>query len=100
MITHVVMLKFKTENKSANIASAVEQLRAMVGRVPSLRSLDTGVHCLPSGARAQDLALITRFDDVAGLSAYAEHPVHVAVKTFLAGVVEASYVVDFESSPA
>ena len=100
MITHVVMFKFKAENKASNIASALEQLRGMVGRVPSLRSLEAGVHCAPSGARSQDLALVTRFVDLAGLSAYAEHPVHVEVKTFLAGVVEASYVVDFESAPA
>lgn len=97
MITHVVLFKFKDENKSTNIATAVRRLEAMVGRVPSLRALEVGPHGAPS-ARSLDLALVTRFDDNAGLSAYADDPFHVEVKKFLAGVLETSYVVDFESS--
>ena len=96
MITHVVLFKFKDENKSANIATAVQRLEAMVGRVPALRGLEVGSHGQPS-ARSLDLALITRFDDMAGLSAYADDPFHGEVKKFLADVLETSYVVDFES---
>lgn len=97
MITHVVLFQFKDENKSANIAEAVQRLRAMVGVVPSLRGLETGAHGTPQ-ARSLDLALITRFDDAAGLAEYADHPFHMAVKKFLAGVLEASYVVDFATA--
>ena len=97
MITHVVMFRFKAENKDENIAHAIERLRAMVGVVPSLRELEVGRHVgLPE--RACDLALITRFDDLPGLSLYADHPFHVEVKKFLAGVLETSYVVDFAAA--
>lgn len=96
MITHVVLFKFKDENKAANIAASVQRLEAMVGRVPSLRGLEVGCHGAPS-ARSLDLALVTRFDDMDGLSAYADDPFHGEVKKFLAGVLETSYVVDFES---
>lgn len=96
MITHVVLMKFKPDNRDANMKSAVAQLRAMVGRVPSLRELEVGLHGAPV-ARSLDLALITRFDDAAGLGAYAEDPVHQDVKRFLAGVLESSFVVDFAS---
>ncbi|MDB4987552.1 MAG: hypothetical protein JWN04_2730 [Myxococcaceae bacterium] len=97
MITHVVLFKFKDENKAANIATSIERLRAMVGVVPTLRALEVGRHGAPL-PRSLDLALITRFDDQAGLAAYADHPFHVEVKKFLAGVLETSYVVDFDAT--
>jgi hypothetical protein len=96
MITHVVLFKFKEENKQANIRAAEERLRAMVGRVPSLRGLEVGRHGQVS-PRSLDLALITRFDDLRGLMEYAVDPLHVEVKSFMASVTEASHVVDFES---
>jgi hypothetical protein len=96
MITHVVLMKFKPENKAENMQGALTRLRAMVGRVASLRELEVGLHGEAS-SRALDLALITRFDDLAGLAAYADDPVHVDVKRFLADVVETSFVVDFET---
>jgi hypothetical protein len=94
MITHVVLMKFKPENKAQHLAQAREQLLAMLGRVESLRAIEVGLNQV-AGERALDLALITRFDDLAGLSAYATHPVHVAVKHFLQNVLEFSFVVDY-----
>lgn len=96
MVTHVVLMKFKSENKAQHLAQAREQLLAMLGRVESLRAIEVGSNAV-AGERALDLALITRFDDMAGLSAYATHPVHVAVKQFLQGVLESSFVVDYEA---
>ena len=97
MITHVVLFRFKPENKDANLREATRRLCAMVGKVPTLRSLEVGKHDAQPSPRACDLALITRFDDWAGLEDYAVHPFHEAVKSFLAGVIEASHVVDFAS---
>jgi hypothetical protein len=96
MVTHVVLMKFKNENKQSNMERAKALLEDMLGKVPSLRALEVGLNGVPS-ERAFDLALITRFDDFAGLSAYAVDPVHVEVKRFLGEVLETSYVVDFES---
>lgn len=98
MITHVVLMKFKTENKAHNLQEACSRLRALVGRVPSLRELEVGLHAGSEvSPRTLDLALITRFEDLAGLDGYADHPAHVEVKRFLAGVLESSVVVDFPS---
>ena len=68
----------------------------MMGKVEPLRSIEVGLNCVPS-ERAFDLSLITRFDDLQGLAVYADHPVHVEVKKFLAGVLERSHVVDYQS---
>lgn len=95
MITHVVLMKFLPANKDANVARAKQLLLGMVGKVPSLRHLEVGLNCVTS-ERACDLALITRFDDLSGLSAYADDPVHVEVKRFLSSVLERSHVVDYE----
>lgn len=97
MITHVVLMRFKADGRDRNIGRAHDLLLSMVGKVEALRHLETGLNVVES-ARACDLALITRFDDLDGLKAYAEHPVHVEVKKFLATVLEASWVVDYESA--
>ncbi len=97
MITHVVLMKFKSENKEDNVARARDLLYSMVGKVDALRHLEVGDNCVAS-ERALDLALVTRFDDIEGLREYAEHPVHVEVKKFLTGVLEGSYLVDYESA--
>lgn len=97
MITHVVLMKFKSENKEDNIARARDLLLSMVGKVDVLRHLEVGDNCVPS-ERALDLALVTRFDDLEGLREYGEHPVHVEVKKFLMTVLEGSYLVDYESA--
>ena len=97
MITHVVLMHFKNENKEENMARAHDMLLSMVGKVDSLRHLEVGLNVVES-ERALDLALVTRFDDLDGLEQYANHPVHVVVKRFLASVLERSFVVDYESA--
>jgi hypothetical protein len=97
MITHVVLMKLKSENKEQNLAHAEDLLLSMVGKVEVLRHLEVGLNCVPS-ERAFDLALVTRFDDLDDLAAYGVHPVHVEVKKFLHTVLEASHVVDYESA--
>jgi hypothetical protein len=97
MITHVVLMKFKPENKAQHMAEARARLLAMLGRVESLRGIEVGLNAV-AGERALDLALITRFDDLAGLSEYAKHPVHVSVKQFLQSVLDLSFVVDYDAS--
>jgi antibiotic biosynthesis monooxygenase (ABM) superfamily enzyme len=96
MITHVVMFKLE-DNSDASIQRAMDKIRALAGKVPSLRSLEVGQNVVPS-ARAYDLALIARFDDLAGLQAYQIHPQHVPVLDYMRAVSERSAAVDFESA--
>ncbi len=78
-MTHIVLMKFP----SHDVAKAVrEKLLGMRGRIPSLREIEVGLDCTRS-ERSWDLALLTRFDDQAGLDAYATHPVHLEVLSFI-----------------
>jgi hypothetical protein len=95
VITHIVLFKFKEANKQKHLDEAITRLRAMLGKVPSLRALEVGAH-IGTPDRAADLALVTRFDDLAGLQAYAVDPLHVAVKQWLGQVLESAQVVDFD----
>jgi methyltransferase (TIGR00027 family) len=96
VITHIVLMKFKADTTPENKREAVTRLRAMVGRVPSVRELEVGLHGAVS-ARSADLGLIVRLADLAALAEYADDPVHSEVKRFLAGLLESATVVDFES---
>jgi len=95
MVVHIVMFKFKEENKQANIIQAKQMLENLMGAVPSLRSIDVGVN-FAQEARAMDLSIITSFEGREGLDAYAIHPEHLKVVDFIKEVVEYSKVVDYE----
>lgn len=95
MIVHIVMFKFKEENKKANMIQAKQMLENLLGAVPSLRSMDVGMNFAEED-RAMDLSLITTFASREDLNAYAVHPEHLKVIEFIKGVVEYSKVVDYE----
>lgn len=94
MIVHIVMFKFKEENKKANIIQAKQVLENLMGAVPSLRSIDVGVN-FSEEERAMDLSIITSFEGREGLDAYAMHPEHLKVVDFIKEVAEYSKVVDY-----
>jgi len=95
MITHIVMFDFRDENKKSNIIEATERLNGLLGRVPSLLSMEVGVN-FSQEDRAMDLSIITTFEDRAGLEAYAIDPQHLEVVEFIKSVVVGSKVVDYE----
>ncbi len=97
MIVHIVMFKFKEENKKANIIQAKQMLENLMGAVPSLRSIDVGVN-FSEEERAMDLSIITSFESKESLEAYAVHPEHLKVVDFIKQVVEYSKVVDYEKA--
>ena len=91
MMTHVVLFKF-ADPAAAETAAA--KLAAMDGRIETLRGIQVGLDVSKS-ARSFDVALITRFDDQAGLDAYAVHPVHQEVVSYIKANAEKSIVVDY-----
>ena len=93
MLTHVVCFKFESSDIAAE---AARQLLSMAGKIPTLRQIEAGVDIVRS-ARSYELALVTRFDDLAGLDAYQVHPVHVEVAAYIKTHSKASVAVDFES---
>ena len=94
MLVHIVMFKFKEENKKANIIQAKQMLENLMGVVPSLRSIDVGVNSIESD-RAMDLSIIAVFESKEGLGAYDVHPEHQKVVTFIKSVVEYSKATDY-----
>ncbi|UFH58767.1 Dabb family protein [Sulfurovum mangrovi] len=97
MVVHIVMFKFKEEHKTANIEQAKEMLENLMGRVPTLQSMEVGVN-FADEERAMDLGIVTTFSDKEGLQEYAVHPEHLKVVAFIKGVVEYSKVVDYVKS--
>ncbi len=95
MVVHIVMFRFKEENKAANLARVKEMLEALPEKIPSLRSMEVGIDFLHS-ERSMDLVLTSTFDDREGLDAYRVHPAHVEVVNVIKEVSEESRVVDYE----
>ena len=94
LLTHVVVMQFESLDDAG---ACQKQLLAMEGRIDSLRSIEAGVDILRS-ERSWDLALITRFDDMAGLKEYAVHPVHKEVLAFIRPRAKAVVTVDYVGS--
>ncbi|MCO4747583.1 MAG: Dabb family protein [Proteobacteria bacterium] len=93
MLTHLVLF---TLEDPADIERTAAVLRGMQGKIPALKGLEVGTDILPSD-RSAHIALITRFEDEAGLSAYAGHPVHLEVLAHMKTVVKQAVKVDFSS---
>jgi len=94
MIVHIVMFKFKEENKKENILKTKELLNALVAKIDELISLEVGVN-FDTAERAFDLSLYSKFATKENLNSYAVHSEHLKVVEFIKTVVEGSKVVDY-----
>ena len=94
MVKHIVMFDFKNENKKENLEKAKNMLEALLESIPSLKAMEVGIN-FSQEERAMDLSLYSTFEDKAGLEAYAIHPAHLEVVTFIKSVATASKVSDY-----
>ncbi len=95
MVVHIVMFRFKEENKAENIERVKGMLEALPEKIETLRSMEVGVDFLHS-ERSMDLVLTSTFDNREGLDAYRVHPAHVEVVNLIKEVTVESRVVDYE----
>ncbi len=95
MLTHIVLYKLK-DRSPENIALARARLESLFRGIETLRAIEVGADVIRSG-RSYDLALITRFDDMAGYQVYQDHPVHLPVLAHMREASESVVAVDFES---
>ena len=95
MIGHIVLFKFKEENKIQNIERAKELLLALEDLIPELVMMQVGIN-FDSADRAMDLSLYSLFESKEDLTRYASHPEHLKVVTFIKEVTEYSKVCDYE----
>lgn len=94
MLVHIVMFEFKAENKEANLDRVKTMLEALPSKIESLRSMEVGIDVSRS-ERSFDMVLISKFDDQAGLDAYAPHRAHQEVVSVIKEVTTVSKVVDY-----
>ena len=94
MVKHIVMIDFKEENKKENMQKVKTMLEALVEQVPTLKSMEVGIN-FSLEERAMDLSLYSSFEDEEGLKAYATHPAHLEVLSFIKSVATGSKVSDY-----
>ncbi len=94
MLVHIVMFKFKDENKEKNIIKAKALLEGLLEHIDELKSMEVGIN-ISSEARAFDLSLVSTFEGEEALKSYAIHPKHLEVTAFFRGVTIESKVVDY-----
>lgn len=98
MIKHIVLFKMRediaSEHKKSELLEIKADLEALVGKVPTLRSMEVGLNC--NDKEQYDLSLVSVFEDMAGLEAYAVHPEHVAVGKRIRAMLDARACTDYE----
>ena len=95
MIVHIVMFKFKEENRESNIKKIEQELNGLVAKIDELKSIEVGIDFNQS-QRAFDLSLYSTFDSKEALNTYAVHDEHLKVVSLIKEVTTESKVVDYE----
>ncbi|WP_297443848.1 Dabb family protein [Sulfurimonas sp.] len=94
MVVHIVMFKFKDEDKALNIEKVKIALEALSAKIDILKSIEVGVN-FNEAQRAMDLSLYSTFENEEDLKIYATHEEHLKVVTLIKEVTVESKVVDY-----
>ncbi|MCF6340448.1 MAG: Dabb family protein [Sulfurimonas sp.] len=94
MIVHIVLFRFKDENKDENLKEVTVKLNALVKLIPELNFIEVGIDFSRS-QRAFDLSLYSTFNTKKDLKAYAIHHEHLKVVELIKAVTLESKVVDY-----
>lgn len=92
MVKHIVLWRLKSKADAARIQKELEGMR---GKIPGLVKLEVGTNF--AAGSPVDLGLYSELTDRAALEVYANHPVHVPVKQFMAPLVAERWVFDYET---
>lgn len=100
MITHIVMWTFKDNaagaTKAKNLAKAKVLLESCAKLVPEAMKFEVAI-AQPGLECTYDMVMNTQFTNAQALSAYQNHPHHVAIKPFMKAVVQERQCMDYES---
>ena len=92
------MWKFKDsaegKTKEENMAFVKDSLYALVGVIDEIKKMEIGIDITHSDM-SMDLVLLTEFETVEAMKAYAVHPEHVKVSTYVRKVIETRVVLDY-----
>ncbi len=93
MIRHVVLWKFKKQNKTENMDMFKEMLVALSSEIDDIISLSVGNDV---NASEWDMALVLDVKSIEALNRYKEHPKHKIVSDFCKRIRTDRCAVDFE----
>lgn len=98
MIKHIVMWKLKDfaegAERAANAVKMKEKLDACANLVPGTLRFEVAL-AQPGLEATYDVVLYSEFASKEALDAYAEHPLHQALKPFIGAVREARQCMDY-----
>ena len=95
MIKHIVLFKFKDENKKAFMKQAKQELEDLVEKIDELKGMEIGINYLGDNSMP-DLSLTSTFENKEGLKIYATHPEHMKVVDLIKPMAIGRWVVDYE----
>ncbi|MEJ2414819.1 MAG: Dabb family protein, partial [Sulfurimonas sp.] len=93
-VVHIVMFKFKNENKALNLAKVQAKLEKLEELIDELKTIEVGIN-FTEADRAMDLSLYSTFENQEDLETYAGHPEHLKVVELIKEVTIESKVVDY-----
>jgi hypothetical protein len=103
MITHVILFKPKPELTDAERQAVIDDMKAAASGIPSIRRLRVGRRVrLGRPGYEQfmredfEFVVIIDFDDVAGLTAYLDHPRHAAIGAHFVQSSAAALAYDYD----
>jgi heme-degrading monooxygenase HmoA len=97
-LRHIVMWTLKEEaegqTKAQNMLKAREVLMSCSGLVPGIEQFEVGLKSEGLDCTS-DVILNSVFKDAAALTAYQNHPDHIAIKPFMKAIVAQRQCMDF-----
>lgn len=99
MINHIVWWTLKEEAEGATALENSTKIKGMLdglsGQIEPLKSLEVSLDIEDTTTVEAQLVLRSTHDDMAGLSAYANHPKHLEVVEFIKKVVSSRQAIDY-----
>ena len=102
MITHVVLLRPRAGLSAGEREGLSDALRETIETIPSIRRARVGPRVTFGRGYEQlmrtdyEFVALLDFDDLAGLTAYLDHPAHEALATRFFQVLDEALMYDFE----
>lgn len=99
MIRHIVWWTLKPEAMGCTAAENAKKVKemgdALMGAVPTLRSLEISIDVQAGTTVPAQVVLSSTHDDLAGLKAYAVHPRHLALVDLIKTVTDSRQAIDY-----
>ncbi len=98
MIKHIVLFKFREDlpaaEKKTKLINIKADLEALTSKVETLNKMEVGLNV--NADEEYDLALISEFNSMKDLKAYAVHPEHLKAAAAIREILEKRACVDYE----